>query len=117
MPISYETFPTDVIGPSYPVERTSEPRVRRVQFGDGYTQETPDGINYKLWSWSLNWDALTEAETTEIDTFLSARNGLETFYWTDPLGTQYKVKCSSWTVSAIEPNIYKLSATFKQVPI
>lgn len=111
-----ESFP-DVIGPSYPVEKSVEPRVKRAQFGDGYTQEAPDGLNPLLHTWNLNWDVVTYDERTTITTFLKARNGCESFYWIDGAGTTHLVKCPTWTESNIEPTLYKITATFKQTPI
>lgn len=111
------TFPTTVPGPSYPIEKQAEPRVKRVSFGDGYTQEAPDGLNYNLYTWNLSWDALTPAEKTTIENFLIARGGYQSFNWTDPTGTSFVVKAPTWTVSNFEPSIYKITATFKQSPL
>lgn len=112
----YETFPTTV-GPSYPVEKQAEPRIKRVEFGDGYTQEAPDGINYNLYTWNLSWDSLTYDEKAEIEAFLVLRKGYETFLWTDPDGVEFRVKCRSWSVAENNPKIYSIKATFNQVPI
>jgi phage-related protein len=114
---TYTTFPTNVPGPSFPVEKQAQPKVKTVQFGDGYTQEAPDGINYNLFTWNLSWDALTSSEKTTIENFLVAAGGYATFQWADPEGTTQKVKCRTWSFSLIEPTLYKLSATFNQVPI
>jgi phage-related protein len=115
--MSYTTFPTTVPGPSLPLEKQKQPKIKKVSFGDGYTQQSPDGINYNLATWNLNWDALTTAEKTSIENFLEAAGGYATFQWTDPTSTLYLVKCPTWTVSLIEPSIYKITATFNQVPI
>ena len=115
--MAYQTFPTTVPGPSYPIEKTAEPRIKRVDFGDGYTQQSPDGINYNLYTWQLNWETLTESEKTTIENFLVARKGYETFQWSDPSAVSYKVKCNSWSVSEFAPKIYNIKATFKQSPL
>lgn len=115
--MAYQTFPTSVPGPSYPIEKEAEPRIRKVEFGDGYTQETPDGINYNLYTWSLNWDTLTQAEKTTIENFLVARKGYETFTWIDPDGVSYKVKARTWSITEFTPKVYSIKTTFKQVPI
>jgi phage-related protein len=111
---SYDTFPSTVIGPSFPVDKSVEPRVKRVSFGDGYTQESPDGLNTLLHTWNLTWNAVTYAERTTITDFLKAKGGYQSFYWLDAQGTQHLVKAPTWTESNIEPNIYKITATFKQ---
>lgn len=110
-------FPTTVPGPSYPIDKQGVPRVKKVAFGDGYTQEGPDGINSLLYTWSLSWDVLTTTEKNTIESFLVARGGYETFNWTDPDDVVYKVKCPEWSVNNFEPSIWKITATFKQSPI
>ena len=110
-------FPTTVPGPSYPIDKQATPKVKRVSFGDGYTQQAPDGINSLMYVWNLQWDVLTTSEKNTIEAFLVARQGYETFNWTDPSGTTYKVKCSEWSVNNFEPSVWKISATFRQTPI
>lgn len=112
----YETFPT-TIGPSYPVEKSAEPRIKRVEFGDGYTQEAPDGINYNLYTWNLTWEVLNSTEKVEIEAFLVARKGYQTFLWSDGDGVQYRVKCKSWSVSEFAPKVFTIRGTFNQVPL
>lgn len=112
-----DTFPTTVPGPSYPIDKQAEPRIKKVNFGDGYTQQTPDGINYNLYTWNLIWEVLTTAEKVTIEAFLEAQAGYKTFNWADPSATTFKVKCPTWTISNFEPSFYKITATFKQSPI
>lgn len=114
---TYTTFPTNVIGPSYPVESSSEPRILKVEFGDGYTQEAPDGLNFLLYTFNVNWDAITNAEKAIIKPFIEARGGYQTFLWIDPDGVTRKVKCRTWTFSNIEPGLHSLKATFEEVPL
>lgn len=112
----YETFPSTV-GPSYPVDKEATPRVKKVEFGDGYTQEGPDGINYLLYVWNLNWEVLNSTEKVEIEAFLVARKGYETFLWVDPDGVEFRVKCRSWTITEFAPKVFTIKATFNQVPL
>ena len=66
------TFPS--ITPTYGAQKTSRPRVRAVQFGDGYqarlTYGIPDHMNPK--TWNLTWN-VSEADADTIETFLDAR--------------------------------------------
>jgi phage-related protein len=110
-------FPSGAVGPSYPIDKQAQPSVKRVEFGDGYTQESADGINYLMYTWNLSWDVLTYDEKTVIEVFLVARKGYETFNWTDPSDEVFKVKCPEWSVSSFEPGLYRITATFKQTPI
>lgn len=113
----YSVFPTSVPGPSYPIDKQSEPRIKKVAFGDGYTQQAPDGLNSIMYTWSLNWEVLTTAEKNTIEAFIVSMGGYQTFQWVDPDSVTWKVKCPTWTTSAIQPGVYKITATFKQYPI
>lgn len=116
MPV-YTNFPTNVPGPTFPVERKLTPRILKVEFGDGYTQESPDGLNYQLGEWSLTWDNILAAEKDTIRAFFEARRGVETFNWTAPDGVVYKVKCRSWNVAIVAANSWRITAEFKEAPI
>jgi phage-related protein len=123
MTISYNTFPiyltgtTPLIGPSYPVDVKYQPRLLTVQFGDGYTQQTPDGINYMLRTFTVTWEILTNAERTLINNFLIGQGGYQSFNWITPDGDTALVKCAQWTSSANNPGTWALTATFQEVPI
>ena len=45
------TFPS--IDPNFGASKTSQPTVRNVQFGDGYSQRLRYGLNTDLKVWSL----------------------------------------------------------------
>ena len=77
--MAYDSFPTTVIGPSYPINKTMEPRIRKVEFGDGYTESKPDGLNYKLATFDLTWEVLLPAEKTIIETFIEDKGEYKTF--------------------------------------
>lgn len=95
--------------------KTVEPRVRRAAFGDGYEQRVASGINTRPATWSLTFSRIA-ADINAIEAFLIARNGTESFDWTDPDGTAIKATCAGWTRT---PNAGMasgmISATFKQV--
>lgn len=113
---TYTTFPTTVIGPTYPLEVAYEPKILKTDFGDGYTQEAPDGLNFLLGKYTVSWEALLPTERNTIKAFLEARGGYQTFLWTDPESVQHKVKCRSWTFSNVNPAVYSLRASFDEVP-
>lgn len=111
---TYLTFPSSVVAPSSYSEST-KPRVRTVNFGDGYTQETPDGLNFKPKNFSLVWDMVFDDDKTTIVNFLEARGGYQTFNWLNPSNnTTYKVKCREWNVDYVNPGIWRITATFNQ---
>ena len=111
MPI--QTFGT-VYVPSLESRREMQPRVRRVEFGNGQTQRSADGLNSLREVWSLSWNRLNQAGADAIEAFLAARGGYEAFYWTPPGGSQAKWTCASWSRSYVAPNVLQVSATFVQ---
>lgn len=56
-------------------------RVRRVQFGDGYMERSPDGINTASEKWQLVFFCETDADARELVAFLNARS-TDAVIWT-----------------------------------
>lgn len=107
------TFPA--IAPTYGAQKTSQPRVRNVQFGDGYSQRLRYGLNTNPKSWSLTWE-VSETDADTIESFLDARAGAESFSWTPPGGeNNAKWICSQWTKTIPYLNRATITATFTQV--
>jgi phage-related protein len=107
------TFPS--IAPTYGAQKSSQPAVRKVQFGDGYSQRLTFGLNQNPKSWSLTWE-VSEANADTIEDFLDARGGTESFDWTPPdTATSYKWICEQWTKTIPYLNRATISATFMQV--
>jgi len=110
------TFPS--ITPTYGAQKTSRPKVRAVQFGDGYEQRLmygiPSHMNPK--EWNLTWE-VSETDADTIETFLNARaEDAASFDWT-PLdeATAYKWICPEWSKTIPYKNRATISATFRQV--
>lgn len=101
--------------PSVGVRQSTAPRVRRVQFGDGYQQRVADGINTRQETWNLAFNGLTDTVASEIDTFLVDRNAVEAFDWTTPDGRAIKVVCDEWSRDYSEPDVNTITATFRRV--
>lgn len=95
--VSGEVFKWCVTEASYDLE----PKIIKAQFGDGYAQRRPAGINTQACMWSLTMKNTDEKTANEVVSFLSARNGVEVFNWTPPrqsgdvIVTQ-NVICPSW---------------------
>jgi phage-related protein len=108
------TFPS--ITPTYGAQKTSQPKVRQVQFGDGYSQRLTVGLNQNPKVWSLTWE-VSEANADTIEAFLDARaaDGAS-FDWT-PLdeATAYKWICYDWSRSIPYLNRATIQASFTQV--
>lgn len=96
-----------------------KPRIKGAEFGDGYAQESADGLNAAPESWSLVFKDRYANEIVAIDEFLVARNAVEKFAYTTNMGKTIFVKCQEWDV---EPGaergetLLTLTATFNQVP-
>ena len=77
-----------------------EPRVIKAQFGDGYAQRRPAGINTQACMWSISMKNTDAATAGEVVQFLSDRNGVEVFNWTPPRqNVTQDVICPSWNVN------------------
>jgi phage-related protein len=107
------TFPN--YKPLYGASKNSQPTVRRVQFGDGYSQRLVYGLNQDPKEWTLEFN-ITETEAAEIETFLEARGGAEAFDWTPPdTNTSYRWLCSNWSKSIDDPFRAVIRTKFVQV--
>jgi phage-related protein len=104
--------------PDYPPTEESQPRVRRTQLGDGYEHRLRFGLNTDLKTWQLEFRRRSNSETTDIDNFLEARGGVESFTWTPPLWSSPAAQfvCDQWSITAEAHNINNIRATFRQVP-
>ena len=107
------TFPS--ITPTYGAQKTSQPKVTAVQYGDGYEMRAVFGLNQNPKSWALTWE-ISESNADTIETFLDARAGQESFDWTPPAeASSGKWKCPEWTKSIPYLNRATVQATFVQV--
>lgn len=107
------TFPS--YKPLYGASKSSAPKVSTTRFGDGYEQRVQFGLNRDPKEWTLEWN-LSETESDEVETFLEARAGTESFDWTPPdTNTSYKWICSTWQKTIDQPFRATIRATFRQV--
>jgi phage-related protein len=101
--------------PSYGAQETSKPTVRGMQFGDGYEQRISYGLNTDLKSWSVSFDNVTTAVKDQITGFLDARGGSQNFNWLTPNGAVGSFICQDWNSSAVAPDTWSITATFREV--
>ena len=109
------TFPA--ITASYGAQKSSKPKMRMTQFGDGYEQRTTFGLNQNPKEWSLTWQNITETNADTIEAFLDARaaDGAS-FDWTPPdTATSYKWVCQQWDKTIPYTGRATITATFRQV--
>ena len=109
------TFPA--ITASYGAQKSSKPKMRMTQFGDGYEQRTTFGLNQNPKEWSLTWQNITEANADTIEAFLDARAAdSASFDWTPPdSATSYKWVCQQWDKTIPYTGRATITATFRQV--
>ncbi|MEM5403771.1 phage tail protein [Paraburkholderia unamae] len=75
-----------------------EPRVIETQFGDGYTQRRPAGLNTQDQEWNLEFANRKKVDAEAILAFLSERNGVDIFNWTPPRTSKVlDVICPDWS--------------------
>lgn len=99
------------------------PRTLVAQFGDGYVQESADGINPMLRVWDVaftNIPGVTGTTPTlkAINDFLTLQGGWQRFLWTQPPpfdieGAKYFV-CKDWSWVYEGGLLIGLRATFQQ---
>lgn len=96
------------------MEVSSEPRVRRVQFGDGYEQRTADGLNNDLKKYGVTVK-VSRDEGKYTEAFLTEHGGHRAFLWTPPYSyVPVPVVCRKWT-SRVDLLKVVFTATFEQV--
>jgi phage-related protein len=93
-----------------------KPRVKTAQFGDGYGQDSADGLNALLQQWSLKFEDIYPHEGLAIRAFLVARGGTEKFQFRTQLGEVINVKCREWDTEPAKKGRLTITATFEQVP-
>ena len=108
------TFPS--ITPTYGIQKSSAPNVRKVQFGDGYESRFTMGINQNPKVYNLTFE-VSETDSDTIETFLDARAAdFASFDFTPPdEGSSSKFVCETWSKSIPYLNRATIQATFRQV--
>lgn len=94
-----------------------EPRVRAAQFGDGYQQRAPDGINTQPQSWSLAFNDVGDETAADMVAFLRAQGGVLAFNYVPMWATAaIRVVCPSWRRTlGSQVGTSNVTATFDQV--
>jgi phage-related protein len=70
--------------PSYNVNINIKPNIKVVQFGDGFRQISPNGLNSILLPIDLTFDKRTDAEARAILHFLTEKGGSKSFIFIPP---------------------------------
>jgi len=104
--------------PSYGMSSANKPKVKSIQYGDGYEQRFKDGVFNNLLHINLNFDGRNEKEATAISHFLDSKAGVDDFFFVPPSPHQNirKFICREWTTSMEFNDSYNISTGFEQVP-
>jgi phage-related protein len=110
-----ETFS---VAMSYGVQNQMRPRVRSVQFGDGYELRMGDGLNTMPQNWSLVFNALPIGAANAVEAFFVQHAGIRWFWWHPPRQiSPIKVVCKDWTRTQVDGSRTHdaMTANFRQV--
>ena len=124
----------DDITPSLPINETREPKILSAEYGDGYIERTPDGLNADRKNYTLRWDVLTRFQRIILSSFFEYHEGVHYFYWVHPFEEaikaelkkrptpftyepeRLKILCKSWGVEESDNGVYcSITAEFMQV--
>lgn len=91
------------VGPSPGTAHKRQVSLFEAEFGDGYSQPTPKGINHIRKTVSLAWNVLTYEQMREIVGFFERMGGNQPFYF-HPFGDPAfrKWTCKEWAESTDE---------------
>lgn len=92
------------IAPTPGTKHAPKVKLWKAEFGDGYTQAAPAGLNHIAHEISLRWDALTDAQFSEIRQFFEDRGGYRPF-WYQPRGfaTPQRWTAETWSGADAAP--------------
>lgn len=103
--------------PDYGAQADVTPNVLTAQFGDGYSQDIPLGINFMPQVWTLKFNRDPDTDADDIYNFLISQGGYKRFWWTPPRqAVAIKVKTVG-KISKTETDAGQttISCTFNQV--
>ncbi|MDO8985797.1 phage tail protein [Cypionkella sp.] len=110
-----DTFPA--IAPDTKSKRQRAARILQADFGDGYAQAGPDGINTTVENWDLSFENYPISDVTTLTAFLDAQASYKSFYWTPPNEATPKLwrQDGDYTVGYPGPLTRSLSVKIKRV--
>lgn len=101
--------------PSSGLSRKITPRNLGMEFGDGYSESIPDGINTMLMELAPSWKLLSFEQADAMDLFFRTQHG-QTFLWKMPRETGFRRwKCPEWELVEGQTTA-EINATFKEQP-
>jgi hypothetical protein len=111
------TQPTFAIPCLYGLTARKGTRIKKVQFGDGYEQVSPDGINNEMRSYTVETSPIADSIAIALDSQLTALQG-DFFYsqfFMDDQAYKYRLDPPEWEWRVIGPNSNILSFSVKRI--
>lgn len=92
--------------------RRQAPRMKRLSFGNSYTQKYGDGLNTNPQSWDVEFDEDDTGKQSLEALFVASFTTY--FIWTPPEtgSSESHYECLDWTVGFLGAGNYKITATF-----
>jgi phage-related protein len=89
------------------------------QFGDGYQQIAPNGINVKVASWNVEWGALTLTERNTVETVLDSVGSWGILTWTptnETVQLKFRITNEGYSRKTLNRNgVFSISCKLVQV--
>ena len=103
----------DITSPDQGAKKQTKVRVKSFAYGDGYSQESPEGINNVVETWNLSFTGRSQATIMAVEDFLISNKGYP-FTWVNPLGRTFRYKCKEWDANYEVSTSCSLTCTFDQ---
>lgn len=106
------------IPPIDPSVGTSERPVvslNKAEFGDGYSQASPKGIQHIKRKLALRWEVLDAEDKALIAAFFTERGGYLPFLYRLPgEAVALRFTCAEWEFASVAPHLWRCDATLEQ---
>jgi len=99
--------------PDISSQMSVEPKVNVIEFGDGYSERTPVGLNNLPDVWNVKFTT-TRVKGLLILEFFERHLGSKSFQWTNPLNRTGYYVCTKWSSDQMKGGHIAISATFKR---
>jgi phage-related protein len=101
--------------PSPGTARRWKPNTLKAEFGDGYNQSQPNGLNHLRRTVDLRWNVLTDDQAENIVEFFVAHGASRPFLYQVPRdASPVKWTCEDWTDDVDDAGFRKVAATLIQ---
>lgn len=98
--------------------KTRMNRTLHAQFGDGYSQDAPDGTNYIYDTWNVVYSNLTQTDRDTLWGVLNSVGSWDYLNWQAPgdsVSKKWKITTDGISETTQANNIYNVSFKVKQV--